>query len=141
MADYWTRFASRLPVGCRENIGPAFVIYRQLERDLDEEDGSEIGFQLAASPDRPELIITSEFDGSPEHVVTFGKRCGLSLGLTGRWGFAWGNSCSGVRIDGFGGGAHIIDLGSGETIGTVDCIAWLASWLAEDARLVPVVTE
>lgn len=88
MADCWTRFACRLPIGCRENIGPAFVIYRQLERDLDEEDGSEIGFQLTASPDKPELIITSEDHGNPEHVLTFAKRCGPSLGLTGRWGFA-----------------------------------------------------
>ena len=41
------------------------------------------------------------------------------LGITGLWGFEWSHTCSKPDLDAFGGGAIVIDLASGETLGTI----------------------
>ena len=47
--------------------------------------------------------------------------------LTGRWGFIWALTCSKPRLDGFGGGAQLIDLGERRSLAWLDCEHWLAS--------------
>lgn len=60
----------------------------------------------------------------------FVLRCAEAFDLTGRWGFAWALTCSKPRIDGFGGGAQLIDLGARKSIAWTDCEHWLACGLA-----------
>ncbi len=68
-------------------------------------------------------------DGNPEHVIAFVLRCAEAFGLTGRWGFVWALTCSRPRLDGFGGGAHVLDLGRRETVAWMDCEHWRAAML------------
>ncbi len=71
----------------------------------------------------------SEEDGEPEDVLTYVFRCAEALNLTGIWGFRWCLSCSRPRLDGYGGGAQVLDLGTRKTIDWVD----LDHWLSEQA--------
>ena len=57
------------------------------------------------------------------------KRCAAAFGLTGRWGFQYANTCSRPRVDAFGGGAHVLDLATGETVAWTYTSGWLADVL------------
>lgn len=133
MADYFTRFSVMLPLGSAERIAPALAIYRKLAEDMDRDEEAAIGFEAAAPPevDPAALWLSAEEDGNPEHVITFVRLCGQAFGLTGRWGFRWALTCSRMRLDGWGGGAHVLDLATGETVEWLDCEDWLAKRLTE----------
>ena len=141
MADYTTSFSTTLPLGSASNIAPALALYRQLAAEL-ETAGETIGFEVAESgtPEAPQLWLHASDNGEPEHVIAFALRCAEQFGLTGQWGFAWGLGCSRPRLDGFGGGAHVLDLGRRETVAWVDCETWLAEQIAARAA-VPMRAE
>jgi hypothetical protein len=63
-------------------------------------------------------------------VILFVQRCAQAFGLTGRWGFQWANTCSRPRVNAFGGGAHVLDLPTRETVSWTDTNGWLARTLA-----------
>ena len=67
--------------------------------------------------------------GDPERLIQFVKLCAAEFGLKGRWGFQYANTCSRPRLNSFGGGAHILDLGTGDTVGWIDTDGWLATAL------------
>lgn len=52
-------------------------------------------------------------------------QCAAEFGLTGRWGFQYANTCSRPRVDAFGGGAHMLDLATGETVAWTYTEGWL----------------
>jgi len=56
-------------------------------------------------------------------------RVAEDLDLTGLWGFQYGLTCSCQRLDAFGGGAHVIDLGARKSIGWTSSQEWLAAAL------------
>ena len=67
----------------------------------------------------------------PQLLITFVTRCAETFGLTGTWGFQCAGVASEPVVDGFSGGAHLLDLSTGRTI------EWISTgrWLAEgDAR-------
>lgn len=70
--------------------------------------------------------------GDPERLIQFVKRCAAEFGLTGRWGFQYANTCSKPRLDGFGGGAHVLDLASGETVDWIYTAGWLDQTLSDE---------
>ena len=130
MADYFTQFSVMFPVGGNTNVEAALALYREFEEQLDRDDGTSIGFTAEAVEDDPaSLWLYSDGHGEPEHVIAFAKQCGEAFGLSGRWGFCWALSCSRTRLDGFGGGAHVLDLATGDTISWLDCEHWLAGQL------------
>ena len=67
--------------------------------------------------------------GDPAHVIQFVQRCAAAFGLSGRWGFQYANTSSRPRLDGFGGGAHVLDLATGETVAWIYTDGWLAQVL------------
>ena len=79
---------------------------------------------------RPELWIRDDVAGDPQQVILFVKRCAEAFGLAGRWGFQWANACSRPRVNAFGGGAHVLDLETRETIAWTDTNGWLVRTLA-----------
>ena len=88
--------------------------------------------EYAASLPMPTVMAV--FDPEPLvgaavlHVdIAFVLACADALDLTGRWGFTWALTCSKPRLDGFGGGAQVIDLGQRRSLAWVDCDHWLAS--------------
>ena len=130
MADYYTQFSVLFPVGAAENVGPALALYRQLADELDENDEA-IGF--LADTDGPStsahLWLHSDESGEPEHVILFALRCAEAFSLTGLWGFRWALTCSKPRLDGYGGGAQLLDLGKRESLEWEDCDQWIAEQL------------
>lgn len=131
MADYFTHFSCLLDVGTPENAARALELYTLLsEEDGTEEPFSE-GFLLSIQPEQggTQLWMRDDVTGDPERVIQFVKRCAREFNLRGRWGFQYANTCSKPRLDGFGGGAHALDLAIGETIAWTDTGGWLAQVL------------
>lgn len=133
MADYSSSFSCLLDVGSTANAVRALELYKTLS----EEDASDArpcdGFLLSLqSLDSGVLWIRDDGDGDPECVVRFVKRCAAEFHLSGRWGFQYASSCSKPRLDGFGGGAHVLDLATGETIAWTITGNWLTSVLTGD---------
>ena len=60
-------------------------------------------------------------------------RCAEAFDLRGRWGFSWALTCSRPRLDGFGGGAQLLDLGARKSLAWIDCEHWILAGLEPDA--------
>ena len=76
----------------------------------------------------PSGSMTTEH-GDAEAVIRFVLRLAEELDLTGLWGFQYALTCSRPRLDAFGGGAHVIDLGARKSIGWTSSQEWLAAAL------------
>ena len=134
MADYFTQFSCMFDVGSAENAARAEAIRREQAEALTEAEGGDLGFDMQYDPDcgLGALWISSDGFGEPEHVIAFVLACAEAFDLTGRWGFVWAQTCSRPRLDGFGGGAHVLDLGARRSLAWTDCNHWL------DAMVDPV---
>ena len=135
MADYLTNFSCVLDVGSAENAARALALRDEYAVELDADEGREPGFDLQADPHHGAgaLWISSDGYGEPEHVIDFVLRCAEAFDLTGRWGFAWALTCSKPRLDAFGGGAQLIDLGQRRSLAWLDCSHWLGTVIEPDA--------
>jgi hypothetical protein len=129
MADYFTHFSCLLDVGTPQNAARALELYNALsEASASEEPPSE-GFLISIQPEHggSQLWLRDDVSGDPERLIQFVKLCGAEFSLKGRWGFQYANTCSRPRLSAFGGGAHVLDLGTGETVGWIDTDGWLAA--------------
>jgi hypothetical protein len=135
MADYFTHFSCLLDVGTPENAARALDLYTALSQENAAEDPPSDGFALSIQPEHggTMLWMRDEGTGDPAQVIAFVKRCAAAFGLTGRWGLQYATTCSRPRVDGFGGGAHVIDLATGETINWISTDVWLSDLLTERA--------
>lgn len=131
MADYSTDFSCVLDVGTPDNAARALDLYNRLPEENASEDPPSEGFDLSIVPKHggTSLRIRDDVTGDPEHVIQFVKRCASEFGLTGLWGFQYANTCSRPRLDAFGGGAHVLDLATGETVAWTYTGGWLAEVL------------
>lgn len=132
MADYFTHFSCLLDVGTPENAARALDLYNRLsEAGTSEEPPSE-GFLLSIQHEHggTQLWMRDDVTGDPERLIQFVKRCAVEFSLTGRWGFQYANTCSKPRLDGFGGGAHVLDLATGETVDWIYTDGWLDQTLS-----------
>jgi hypothetical protein len=132
MADFFTHFSCVLDVGTPDNAARALELYNALMEENAREDPPSNAFLLSIQPehDATQLWIRDDVTGDPQTVVTFVLRCAEAFDLKGRWGFQWANTCSRPRIDVFGGGAHVLDLGLRQTIAWTDTSGWLARTLS-----------
>jgi hypothetical protein len=73
--------------------------------------------------------MRDDVTGDPERLIQFVKLCAAAFKLTGLWGFQYANTCSRPRVNAFGGGAHVLDLGNGETVAWTYTDGWLAQVL------------
>ncbi|MBX3547446.1 hypothetical protein, partial [Chelatococcus sp.] len=128
MANYFTHFSCLLDVGTPENAARALDLYNTLSAEGASEEPPSEGFLLSIEPQYggTELWMRDDVTGDPERLIQFVKRCAAEFGLTGRWGFQYANTCSRPRLDGFGGGAHVLDLATGETVDWIYTDGWLA---------------
>ena len=134
MANYYLQFSSILDVDTAENAARAEEIRGEFAAELYRHEGESLGFVMELNHERlGALWIYSDEYGEPEHVIRFVLRCAEMLNLSGLWGFTWSLSCSKPRLDAFGGGAQLVDLGKRESIDSIDCTHWLESRLAPDS--------
>ena len=126
MADYYTHFAALLHLQTAEQVEISRELYLALAADLEREEQAGIGFELETSLPETEVHLVAEGDGDTEHVIAFVRRCARTFGLEGRWGFAYAETCSRPRLDGFGGGAIVLDLARPEPVEWVHTGEWLA---------------
>ena len=123
-------------VGTAENAARAGEIRQRQADDLAENEGSDIGFEMKVNDQSGPgaFWIHADGYGEPEHVILFVLACAEAFDLTGRWGFAWALTCSKPRLDGFGGGAQVLDLGARKSLAWTDCDHWLAAMLDPKAN-------
>ena len=128
MADYFTHFSCLLDVGTPENAARALDLYNRLSEDGASEEPPSEGFLLSIQPEHgaSQLWMRDDVTGDPERLIRFVQRCAAEFGLTGKWGFQYASTCSKPRLDGFGGGAHVLDLTTGETVDWIYTDGWLA---------------
>lgn len=132
MANYFTEFSCILPVGTTENAETTHQIRDVLAAEIECENDTPLGFEMQTQPDsNPSVLwIHSNECGDPAHVIRLVQRYAKTFSLSGKWGFAWSYTCSRPMLDGFGGGAHVLDLETGEAIAHVDCNTFLEEHLA-----------
>ena len=128
MADYFTHFSCLLDVGTPKNAARALDLYNALSEEGASEEPPSEGFLLSIQPEHggSKLWMRDDVTGDPERLIQFVIRCAAEFHLTGRWGFQYANTCSRPRLDGFGGGAHVLDLATGETVAWIYTNGWLA---------------
>lgn len=131
MADYFTHFSCLLDVGTPDNAARALDLYNTLSEEGASEDPPSDGFLLSIQPEHggTQLWMRDDITGDPERLIQFVKICAAEFSLTGRWGFQYANTCSKARVNAFGGGAHALDLATGETIAWTYTDGWLAEIL------------
>ena len=132
MADYFTHFSCLIDVGTANKAARALALFQSLRAVDQDSDDPEVAGLTLVRQDAPEgsiLWIHDDEHGDVEAVIHFVLRLAEDLDLTGLWGFQYGLSCSRPRLDAFGGGAHVIDLGARKTIGWTSTQEWLAAAL------------
>ena len=132
MADYFTHFSCLLDVGTPDKAARALALFQVLRTaDQDADDPEVAGFDLARqdAPEGSTLWIHDDEHGDVEAVIRFVLRLAAELDLTGLWGFQYALTCSRPRLDAFGGGAHVLDLATGETVAWTYTSGWLADVL------------
>ncbi len=127
MTEYYTNFSCHLDLRTTDQVKQALELFRTFSEELESE-GIPTGFvaSIDIEPHTTRLWIHSEDHGDPENVIKFVKRCAGAFELDGRWRFQWADSCTRPVRDAFGGGAHVVDLASGETVDWCDTHTWLA---------------
>ena len=127
MADYFTHFSCLIDVRTLDNAARALDLYNQLCADGAKDDPPSDSFLLSINPAHggSKLWMREDGTGDPQRVVDFVLRCADTFALTGRWGFQWANTCSRPRINAFGGGAHVLDLGQWDTVAWIGTHGWL----------------
>lgn len=132
MADYFTQFSCVLDVGTPDKALAALDLFLRLrEEDEASEDPDFSGFALSL-PDGPGssvLWFHDDGQGDVEGVIRFVLRIAEDLDLTGLWGFDYANTCSLPRLEAFGGGAHVIDLGARKSVCWISTHEWLTAAL------------
>jgi hypothetical protein len=138
MADYFIHFSCLLDVGTPDKVARALALFQELHAaDQDADDSEVAGFTLLRrdAPEDSTLWIHDDEHGDVAAVIRFVLRLAEELDLTGLWGFQYALTCSRPRLDAFGGGAHVIDLGARKSIGWTSTQEWLAAALnGEDAH-------
>ena len=132
MADYFTHFSCLINVGTADKAARALALFQSLRAaDQDAEDPEVAGFTLVHqdAPEGSTLWIHDDEHGDVEAVIRFVLRLAEDLDLTGLWGFEYALTCSRPRLDAFGGGAHVIELGARISIGWTSSQEWLAAAL------------
>jgi hypothetical protein len=145
MADYFTHFSCLLDVGTPSKAALAVALFQQLRLEDQEVDEPQVsGFDLSVQdgPDNSILWIRDDEHGDIEQVIGFVLRLAAEIDLTGLWGFDYAHTCSRPRLEAFGGGAHVIDLGARKSIGWISTHEWLTAALnGEDIDAVEALAQ
>ena len=134
MAEFYTQFSCIFDVGTADNAKRAERVRAEFAAELHREEGGYPGFAMAVQPEigPGALWLCSDEQGEPEHVIGFVLRCAEALDLAGVWGFSWSHSCSKPRVDAFGGGAHVLDLGARRSLADIDCSNFVHEQIARE---------
>lgn len=132
MVDFFTHFSCLLDVGTADNAARALDLYNRMMEANTAEDPPSDAFLLSIQPEHggTRLWIRDDVTGDPQAVIDFVLCCAEEFGLSGRWGFQWANTCSRPRVNAFGGGAHVLDLGRRKTVAWVATNPWLDTTLS-----------
>jgi len=98
-------------------------------QDADDPEVAGLDIVRQDAPEGSTLWIHDDEHGDAEAVIRFVLRLAEELDLTGLWGFQYALTCSRPRLDAFGGGVHVIDLGARKSIGWTSTHEWLAASL------------
>ena len=112
-----------------------FDIYTALMAENGREEPPTEPFLLSLTPEHgaTRLWLRDPGTADPQLLITFVTCCAETFGLTGTWGFQWAGIASDPVVDGFSGGAHLLDLSTGRTLEWISTGRWLADRLPQGA--------
>jgi len=136
MADHATLFATELDLRSRTNLARAREICDEVPEDAGNDVAFCAGFELGVdgNADSTTLRIFATRSGDTGAVIRFVQHCAREFGLSGPWGFEWAHVSKTPIQNGFGGGALVLDLSSGNTLVWNDTHAWMIRQLARAGR-------
>lgn len=136
MADHVKLFATELDLSSRANLVRACNIYREHANDAGNDVAFSAGFEIGVdtNTDNTTLRIFATRSGDTGAVIRFIRRCAQEFGLTGPWGLEWAHVSATPIQNGFGGGALVLDLATGDTLAWTDTHGWLIRQLAQAGR-------
>ncbi|MBN9241244.1 MAG: hypothetical protein J0I98_00455 [Mesorhizobium sp.] len=105
MTDFLTRFSCLLDVGTAANAALAFDIYSALIAENAREDPPAEAFLLSLTPQHGPARLWLRDPGSADQQLAI--------------------------VDGFSGGAHVLDLATGQTVEWISTGRWLVDRLTE----------
>jgi hypothetical protein len=114
VADYFTHFSCVLDVGIASKAIAALdllLLLHEEDEALGDPEFSGFALSLQDGPGSSVLWFHDDGQGDVEGVIRFVLRLAEDLDLTGLWGFDYAHTCSRPRLEAFGGGAHVVDLG------------------------------
>ncbi|KQO73298.1 hypothetical protein ASF18_17930 [Methylobacterium sp. Leaf89] len=116
---------------CPANAARALDPYVALSEDDTRPVPLSRAFRLSIEPDHgpSTLWIRDEDGGDPDGVIRFALHCARLFGLGGLWGFAYARIPDRCEPDAIGGGAHLLNLGTGRILASVDAVRWLSERL------------
>jgi hypothetical protein len=133
VADYFTQFSCVLDVGTPDKAVAALELFLRLREEDEASDDPEFsGFALSLQDGLGSSVLWFHDDdgqGDVEGVIRFVLRLAEDLDLTGLLGIDYAHTCSRPRLEAFGGGAHVIDLGARKSIGWISTHEWLTAAL------------
>src|SRR3546814_2232655 len=117
------QFSCQFDVGTAANAARAMTMLDAYQSDLDQADDGCLGFDCSIEELEPTKLWLRDDGGfgEIEHVIGFVLRCAEAFDMQGMWGFGCALTCSTLRLDGFGGGEHIIEIGARRTLVWIDC--------------------
>lgn len=132
MAEYLTQFSCLLDVLAPENVRTALELYTSGPQVSSDQPDYTEGFTLRIAEDLGGhwLWMTDGGTGDVEALIAFVKHCAATFSLSGLWGFQYADTCSRPGPDSFGGGAHVLDLSTGEPIDRTHSGDWLPAAMA-----------
>ncbi|OLP58966.1 hypothetical protein BJF93_23245 [Xaviernesmea oryzae] len=128
MAEPFVRFSCLLHVGSPANAARALDAYVALSEDDTRDVSLSQAFRLSIEPDHgPSILwIRDDDGGDPDGVIRFALHCARLFGLGGLWGFSYAIVADRSEPEAMGGRAHLLDLGAGRVLASVDATTWLA---------------
>ena len=132
MADYFNHFSCALDVGTPEKAIAVLDLFLRLRAEDEASDDPEFsGFALSLQDGPGSSILWFHDDGQGDVKASSASFCASRKISTspGLWGFDYAHTCSRPRLEGFGGGAHVIDLGARKSIGWISTHEWLTAAL------------
>ena len=134
MADYFTQFSVVLALKDEPAVNQAMTAFHAWAAE--QPDGADVVGFIAQPEIEPGqavygLWLYADDSGNIEEVIDYVLHLHTLQPRSGRWGFAWAETCSKPRLDGFGGGAVAIDFDQAPP-----AVEWIDTtrWLGEHTR-------
>lgn len=130
MADYYSKFSALIPFRSVEARACALALQdahnaQWEERQPHHDEHYRFGVEIVdpATDGTAPLWVHDDGGSNVDGLIEFVQACARQKLCAGRrWSVVWSYDCSKPRLDGYGGGACVIDLETGDCLASLDLV-------------------